>query len=143
MQEKLIALVMIGMTGAISASAIAQNNISPKDNMPMNIRVDCKNQKTQFDMNFCANEKAKAADRKLNQAYQTLMRGYKGTRRGTQLTEAQQAWIKFRDTNCAFTISAYEGGTIQPMIYANCIEKMAIDRTKQLEEFAKNREGVF
>jgi uncharacterized protein YecT (DUF1311 family) len=143
MQRKLIILLVAGVVSGISTSAFAQNTTSPRDNTPINIRVDCKNQKTQFDMNFCANQQARAADRKLNQAYQTLIRSYKGTRRESQLVAAQQAWIKFRDTNCAFTSAAYEGGSIQPMVYSNCIEKMTNDRTKQLEDFAKNREGVF
>ncbi|WNZ47691.1 lysozyme inhibitor LprI family protein [Leptolyngbya boryana CZ1] len=143
MQRKLIALVMIGVMSAISQHATAQNKPTPSENLPRNIRVDCKNQQTQFDMNFCANQQARAADRKLNQAYQKLIRSYKGSRRESQLVAAQQAWIKFRDTNCTFTSAAYEGGSIQPMVYSNCIEKMTNDRTKQLEDFAKNREGVF
>ncbi|MCU0551686.1 MAG: lysozyme inhibitor LprI family protein [Leptolyngbya sp. Prado105] len=143
MQQKFIAVVITGAICAVSSSAIAQNKPTSQDNPPRNIRVDCKNQQTQFDMNFCANQQARVADRKLNQAYQTLMRGYKGTPRGKQLIEAQEAWIKFRDTNCAFTSAAYEGGSIQPMVYSNCIGRMTSDRTKQLEDFAKNREGVF
>jgi uncharacterized protein YecT (DUF1311 family) len=132
-------LFVIGLM-SVSTSALAQN-IPPKE-IPTTIRVDCKNQKTQFDLNFCANQKARAADRKLNQAYQRLLNRFKGTRREPQIVAAQTAWLKFRDANCEFSRDRYEGGSIAPMIYVNCIEKMSLDRTKQLEDQGKEGEGV-
>ncbi|MBW4440647.1 MAG: lysozyme inhibitor LprI family protein [Plectolyngbya sp. WJT66-NPBG17] len=115
-------------------SVEAQNNSSP-DNLPMNIKVDCKNPQTQFQMNFCAAETAKTANRQLNRTYQKAIAKFKGTPQEKQLVDAQLVWIKFRDADCAFSRDRFQGGSMAPMVYSGCIARMSQQRIKELEGY--------
>jgi uncharacterized protein YecT (DUF1311 family) len=104
--------------------------------------VDCNNAQTQLEMNLCAGRAAKESDRQLNIAYKKVQNSYKSTdtpaddraRQQKALTNAQLAWIKYRDSNCTWQASKFDGGSIQPMIYANCVDRMSQERTQELLE---------
>jgi uncharacterized protein YecT (DUF1311 family) len=102
--------------------------------------VDCQNPTTQMAMNICAGRAAKQSDRKLNIAYKQLQQEYRSSDRKerlTKLTEAQLAWIKYRDTTCDWKSSKYSGGSIAPMIYSNCLDQLTQQRTQELLEDQK------
>lgn len=138
MQRKLVLLCIAGLIGlgvvSTNTQVTAQNN-TPKDNLPINIKIDCKDPKTQFDLNFCAAETAKTADRRLNQTYQKAIAKFKGTSQESQLVNAQSVWIKFRDADCAFARDRFKGGTIAPMVYSSCLGRHSQQRTKELENY--------
>jgi uncharacterized protein YecT (DUF1311 family) len=97
---------------------------------------------TQRDLNICADQKAKAADAKLNQVYRQLRAKYKSDPAVEDtLITAQLAWIKFRDENCAFAQKRFERGSIAPLIYSSCLERVTTDRTKELERYLKGLES--
>jgi uncharacterized protein YecT (DUF1311 family) len=95
---------------------------------------NCSNPQTQLEINRCTNLAYQNADKKLNQAYQQLLPRLSGARR-QKLIVSQQAWIKFRDTNCEFERSGYEGGSITPTIYFACLKITTQQRTQQLLEY--------
>jgi uncharacterized protein YecT (DUF1311 family) len=53
------------------------------------------------DMIDCIMAEAKQQDARLNENYKRLMSKFSEERKKT-LLEAQRAWIRFRDANCAF-----------------------------------------
>ncbi|MBL1176522.1 lysozyme inhibitor LprI family protein [Pantanalinema sp. GBBB05] len=112
-----------------SVSLLPARAQSPKPN--------CKNPQSQVEMNYCAAEQAKASDRKLNQVYQKVLAGYKGTAMADQLVDAQLAWIKFRDTNCKFAMNRFQGGSMASLVYSTCVDRMTQDRTQELEGFTR------
>lgn len=114
-----VSTIALGLNGA----AIAQTNI----------KVNCRNPQSQYELNFCADQSAKVADRQLNRAYQKVYATLKGTPRESQLVDAQRAWIQFRDTNCAFERDRYKGGSISPLIYSSCVERLSKQRTQDLK----------
>jgi len=61
----------------------------------------CDTMQTQADMNGCAIEEYKQADAQLNAAYQRLTYIISPERKA-KLTQAQLAWIQFRDNQCLF-----------------------------------------
>ena len=100
-------------------------------------RVNCNNPQTQIAINECAKLSYQRADKKLNQVYQQLLPTLE-TFRKQKLIAAQVAWIKFRDTNCEFERSKYEGGSIASSIYSGCLENTTKLRTQELQEFLKS-----
>lgn len=98
----------------------------------------CNDPQTQVELNDCAASQAKAADEKLNQAYQQIRSELKGSDRDDLLIDAQLAWIEFRDKNCMFARSKYEGGSIEPLIYSDCIERVTQQRTEELQTYLKD-----
>ncbi|BCL35563.1 lysozyme inhibitor LprI family protein [Nostoc sp. MS1] len=97
-------------------------------------KLNCNLPQTQLEINRCSQLAYENADKKLNQAYKQLLPKLKRPRQ-QKLIAAQQAWIKFRDTSCEFERSGYEGGSIAPSVYLNCLEKLTKQRTQQLQEY--------
>lgn len=100
-------------------------------------KVNCNNPQTQTAINECTTLSYQKADKKLNQVYQQLLPTLERSRK-QKLIAAQLAWLKFRDTNCDFERSRYEGGSIAPSIYFGCLENTTKLRTQQLQEYLKS-----
>ncbi|MEH2435249.1 MAG: lysozyme inhibitor LprI family protein [Nostoc sp.] len=100
-------------------------------------KLNCNNAQTQIAINECAKLSYQRADKRLNLAYQQLLPTLE-TSRKQKLIAAQQAWLKFRDTNCEFERSRYEGGSIAPSIYSGCLENSTKLRTQELQEYLKS-----
>jgi uncharacterized protein YecT (DUF1311 family) len=98
----------------------------------------CADPQTQTEMTQCAAEAYKAADAVLNQVYKQLVAKLE-TEEKAQLKEAQTAWLKYRDTNGDFVADQYKGGTMRPMIYANCLEDVTSKRTAELRTQIEDR----
>ncbi|QKQ76886.1 lysozyme inhibitor LprI family protein [Nostoc sp. TCL240-02] len=98
---------------------------------------NCNNPQTQAAINECAKSSYQNADKKLNRAYQQLLPTLEKSRK-QKLIAAQLAWVKFRDTNCEFERSKYEGGSIAPSIYAGCLENLTKLRTQELQQYLKS-----
>ncbi|MEH2237325.1 lysozyme inhibitor LprI family protein [Nostoc sp.] len=99
-------------------------------------KLNCNNPQTQTAINECTKLSYQNADKKLNRVYQQLLPTLESSRKQKLIT-AQFAWIKFRDTNCEFERSRYEGGSIAPTIYFGCLENSTKLRTQQLQEYLK------
>lgn len=48
------------------------------------------------------------------------------------ILESQRAWLKFRDTQCVIESSEFAGGSMQPMVRAQCLTRLTRERTRQL-----------
>lgn len=89
---------------------------------------------TTVGMMQCSMEEAEAWDAQLNTAYQTLRDHYQGQSAYTAIQEAQRAWISFRDTDCAYMASIYEGGSIATVIHSGCVLDKTAHRALDLME---------
>ena len=88
----------------------------------------------QADMNACAGASFSRADADLNAAYRRITaRLARDDAARRALTEAQRAWVRFRDAECAFATADSEGGSIRPMLTAGCMEALTRRRTADLE----------
>lgn len=83
----------------------------------------------------CIDAEIKRQDARLNKAYKAVMADLNPERK-KQLLEAQRAWLKFRDTNCAFYFDP-EGGTIARVQAVDCMMTMTASRAKELENFTQ------
>ena len=108
---------------------------------PAAFAEDCdRNDDSQSMMNICAAADYQAADAKLNEAYQELVR--RNDQASNKLLQtAQRAWIAFRDAECAYTTADSEGGSIHPMEVSMCLTDLTTARTKQLTSGANCKEG--
>jgi uncharacterized protein YecT (DUF1311 family) len=94
----------------------------------------CEGAQTQYDMNVCTLKKFEAADALLNKVYNRLvskLAGDEGQR--AKLKAAETSWLKYRDANCDYEASAYEGGSIKPTIANTCLERMTKARAAELD----------
>jgi len=103
---------------------------NPQENTAAELTCDAP--QTQLAMNQCAHQAYQQADATLNQTYQQL-HGQLSTSGQQNLTDAELAWINFRDAECEFAKNKYEGGSIAPLIYNGCLESLTTLRTTEIE----------
>jgi uncharacterized protein YecT (DUF1311 family) len=97
--------------------------------------IDCGKFTTQMDLNKCAVDNLKSADKALNSTYQALNAKQDSATSKQRLKAAQRAWIAFRDRECAFEVGPQEGGgTIWPMENAGCLEGITATRIRKLKQ---------
>lgn len=108
--------------------------------------LDCSNAMTQQAMNQCAHASYLLADEELNRAYKLAVAQAREMDEYlqdgevpavTMLRDAQRAWITFRDKACEVDSLVVRGGSMQPLIYAGCLEHQTRARTESLLAFAK------
>jgi uncharacterized protein YecT (DUF1311 family) len=103
---------------------------------------DCGPNATQMDLNDCAGDGMRKADAALNETYGRIMARLKPTPAAAQaLRDAQRAWIRFRDGECDFATIGVEGGSIRPMVVAQCRQQMTEQRVTQLRRYLSCKEG--
>ncbi|MEM6839806.1 MAG: lysozyme inhibitor LprI family protein [Cyanobacteria bacterium P01_C01_bin.120] len=117
-----------GSAGAESTEAFEPAPIPP-------LPAECADPTTQMAMTMCAAAEYEQADIQLNNVYQAVKTSVSANQ-ADQLIAAEQAWIDFRDINCDFVASQYAGGSIEPMIYNNCMTRLTSDRTAVLGQTA-------
>ena len=119
------------ISGAIAigfhGSAIASWGNPVRDDLVAQ-NPNCEAPQTQMEINICATIYYQTADKKLNQVYQQL-----SSQMRSQLTDSQLIWIEFRDKNCEFARSLFEGGSIAPTIQNGCLGGMSEHRALELE----------
>src|ERR1051325_6848463 len=106
MKRTLLALLL--SCAALAAAAHAQRRAA-KD--------PCADAQSQGEMNVCTSKKFQAADAELNRVYDRLaskLASDEGQR--ARLKAAEVSWLKYRDDNCDYEASMYEGGSIKPTI---------------------------
>lgn len=121
-----------GFSSVVGAIAIATVPVLSTPSLAE--QPNCTNPQTQSEMTYCAGQNFQKSDRALNQAYQTLLPRLSETRR-QQLTKAQLSWIRFRDSECTFYSSYAKGGTMQPMLAAQCKDQLTQRRTSDLNSY--------
>lgn len=95
---------------------------------------------SQMELNQQAATTLQDADRQLNAVY-TRLRARLGPESRARLQAAEQAWIHFRDRECAFIGAPTSGGSIHGMILAQCQARLTLVRAKDLEAQLNCPEG--
>jgi len=85
----------------------------------------------------CVRLEKKRQDEKLDQSYQKLLASLRPPRKA-QLVDAQQAWLKYRELNCAFYDDG-SGGTAAGLAANDCIMTMTAKRAAELVYLRPNQ----
>ena len=88
---------------------------------------------TTFGMIECITTENQRQDSQLNKAYMALMADLPPPRK-VHLQDAQRAWIKYRDANCAFYADP-DGGTLARVNANSCMLTATAERARELEGF--------
>ena len=91
----------------------------------------CSGADTQSDMKRCAVMEARGASRRLDSLLAELNRVLDSTR-ARELRLIQREWVRVRDAHCRWDAASYEGGSVQPMWYADCITVATYRRIEDL-----------
>jgi uncharacterized protein YecT (DUF1311 family) len=92
---------------------------------------------TQLEMNDCAAAEYQRFDAELNAVWPIAKSRADAIGAGVQLLDAQRKWLAFRDAACTAEIAPYGGGSIQPLIWYNCLTRMTRNRTFDLRQMVE------
>ncbi len=87
---------------------------------------------TQMEMNQQASTNFKKADAKMALIYKKVQKETPSDIDKKLLLDAQRTWIKYKEAHCKSASASYKGGSIQPLIYYNCLTEITNERIKQL-----------
>ena len=87
---------------------------------------------TQMRMNQQASTNYKKADAKMAIIYKKVQKVTLSDIDKKLLLDAQRKWIIYKEAHCKSASASYKGGSIQPLIYYNCITEITNERIKQL-----------
>lgn len=89
-------------------------------------------------MQQCLSAENTRLDIELNRVYNKFMKKMKkdtspdGLEIVKRIKDAENAWIKFRDTSCSLDGATMLVGTGQSLVVVGCLNKMTDDRTKYI-----------
>ncbi|WP_448872599.1 lysozyme inhibitor LprI family protein [Desulfobulbus propionicus] len=97
--------------------------------------------KTQLDLNLCADETFKKADRELNELYKKILTEYADDPKFIEkLKMAQRAWLKFRDAEMDALFPHQDEdryyGSVYPMCSASWLTTLTQERIAQLRKWS-------
>ncbi len=127
-------LSMLALIGAARGQepGLAEKLLHNKDllsNPPASCAADAS--LNNFQLQQCAALGFRDADAELNRTYQVALSASSGAA-VEKLKQAQRLWIAFRDAECEWEAARYEGGTLAPVVFGNCLGIITRDRSKQL-----------
>ena len=93
--------------------------------------IDCNNAQTTRDMVVCAQSDYDMADADLNRYYQE-QRASLDEKGKIILRDAQRAWIKYRDAECARVADFARGGTLASVLQVSCLADLTAKRANDL-----------
>lgn len=125
--------ILVAATLPITGISI-QSSSAQKTSQLIAQQVNCAKPSSTVEINECSRREAETADRKLNQVYQQLTPKLQRQQR-ERLTDAQLAWINFRDKTCDYERGEWGNGTGAPSAYSFCIARLTQQRTADLERY--------
>jgi len=115
---------------ALPLLGFAQNT---KDRAKGTLQKDpCGAGASQSDLNQCAGDEFQKADARLNRIYANLLKQMKGPA-VEKLKAAERVWIQYRDLHCEAARYEYEGGSMSPMVFAQCMATTTEHRIEGLK----------
>lgn len=98
---------------------------------------------TQGEMNQFAELEYENIDKKMNEIWQKIVSDLEEKVELKKFMEtAQEAWLKFRELQAQAISKVYEGGSIQPLVYYNCMINITNQRIRELEKIANTKDGI-
>jgi len=100
--------------------------------------ANCSNLGSVREQKDCFNKTYREVDQRRRQVYSRLVSFIeldrpRAAERKRRLSRAEDAWVKFRDTNCEFRSSGADDG--REVFQASCRARMSQERIQELEEF--------
>lgn len=133
MKLSLRLLIFVAIAPCVALRCAIAPGLS-QDSSQRTPQVNCDSPQTTVEMNICASREYQVADKKLNSAYQSL-KSRLDRQQQKRVTDAQLAWIKFRDATCAYERGEFEGGTATGPVETSCLARTTQQRTKELERY--------
>ncbi|MET0247025.1 MAG: lysozyme inhibitor LprI family protein [Sphingomonas sp.] len=119
-------LLALGGTGVARAQSAGAFMTNPAFSGPKPARCD-----STYEMQHCAAHDLRVADRAMSAAYAAARSRSSASARSRLLTE-QRRWLRTRDSGCVAKGRRYDGGSMRPVVVAQCWVEVTRARTRAL-----------
>lgn len=102
------------------------------------LAIPCNPAGSQAELNACAVEGFQKADKKMKQAYETVMGALPPAKREVLRAE-QDAWVANRGHACTQQVKDYEGGTMWRQMYLDCRALETSARAAEISRWSKRK----
>lgn len=119
-----------GEPSSESASESASEGAITPDNPDDDI--NCDDATTQSELTLCTAAESQQAEAERKATYQSV-ESTLGERGKQDLALAESAWQTFRDRDCDFAASRFEGGSIERMVFNDCLTRRTAARIQELQ----------
>lgn len=99
----------------------------------VNAELNCEEVSTTIDINYCLNKELEAEEVLLEKYLGKSRERYAGDRQSANsITEAQEAWISYREAHCGSVYDIWRDGTIRGAMSISCLIQLAKQRTHDI-----------
>lgn len=135
------AVFFVGASCALGSVAAASTTLKPPVISEHFTLLPC-NKNTTLGMEGCAEAKLLHADKRLNEQVAIIFGLSHATTQKRDVVNAENVWFTYRGADCLSFAAAFEGGTIAPVVYANCEVQDDVARSTDLHSlFVELTEG--
>jgi uncharacterized protein YecT (DUF1311 family) len=92
-----------------------------------------------LELEGCAEHRIVRLDRQINADAKALYASMSDPKAREHFVDAQQAWIAYRQAACLSEADAYAGGSLEPVVFANC--ELRINRQRANDLARQNGEA--
>ena len=95
----------------------------------------CADVQGQQPMNICSGQRYQQTDARLTVLYRQIADDLQSNNpiAANKLAAAQKAWVQYRDLHCDAAKYQFNGGSISPMIWADCMKLVTDHRIRELK----------
>jgi len=86
-----------------------------------------------IELNECAQRQFAQQEKQLNAVYQATLKALDGSAAKPLLVAAQRKWVAFRSADCDARRELFQGGSVAPQVYLDCMSERAKQRAKELD----------
>jgi uncharacterized protein YecT (DUF1311 family) len=97
----------------------------------------CSTLQSQQQINMCSGKQYQNADARLNLLYLEIEKDLKrdpGKIALDKLKAAERAWLRYRDLHCDAAKHQFEGGSMSPMMWNDCMRMVTEHRIQELKD---------
>ena len=76
--------------------------------------------KTTLDLEGCAEKALLASDKKIDAQVKAIWNQLSSAKARASFASGERSWLAYRRSNCAGEASRYAGGSLEPVVYAQC-----------------------
>jgi uncharacterized protein YecT (DUF1311 family) len=138
-----VALVVAGGLACAPAAASAATPSIPPIHEPFSV-LPCTgkpSQRTTMELVACAERQILASDKRIDTLNRAILGHLPDNAAKRRFAAAQKAWLAYRRAYCASRSDVVEGGTLAPLVAANCAVDLNTQHIKDLQAFGAALSG--
>ena len=140
--KSIATIILLILSVSLNAQEEPIDFIKKQDYLKYRNRVNCDSAITTAEIRICANLRYQRLDSVLQVTYEKSIDYFKDFPDNPGFVEkieaAHTAWKHYRNTQCGLVYEQYQGGSIAPVFYMECLSDLTEERIEVLDDLLIN-----